>query len=162
MDRLKPKSPAESAVESRYVLMPQNANHLGTAFGGTIMSWIDMIAGMAATRHSGTLTVTAGIDSITFLTPIYIGEQVVIKSRVNYVGNTSLEVGVQVTKENPGTGEVSKTTSAYLTFVALDDNKKPVKVPDLVLLTDEDRRRNENAKMRVQARKELLAKIGNK
>jgi acyl-CoA hydrolase len=159
MDRLRPKSPADSAVETRYVLMPQNANHMGTAFGGAIMSWIDMIAGMAATRHCGTLTVTAGIDSISFITPIYVGEQVIIKSRVNYVGNTSLEVGVQVTKENPRTGEVSKATSAYLTFVALDENKKPVKVPELVLLTDDDRRRNENAKLRVKSRKELLLKM---
>ena len=160
MDAKKPKSPADSAVESRYVLMPQDANHLGTAFGGTIVSWIDMIAGMAATRHCGMMTVTAGIDSISFLTPIYIGEQVVIKSMVNYVGRTSLEVGVQVTKENPATGEVSKTTSAFLTFVALDENRKPAKVPELILITEEDRRRNENAKLRVLSRKDLLRKIG--
>ncbi len=140
--------------------MPQDANHLGTAFGGAIMSWIDMVAAMAASRHCGTLTVTASIDSLSFLTPVYIGEQVILKARVNYVGNTSLEVGVQVTKENPVTGEISKTTSAYLTFVALDKNFKPVSVPRLVLETDEDRRRFNNARLRVQARRDLLKKMG--
>jgi acyl-CoA hydrolase len=159
MPALKPKSPAESSIETRYILMPQNANQLGTAFGGTIMSWIDTVASMAASRHCGTLTVTASIDSLSFHAPVYIGEQVILKARVNYVGNTSLEIGVQVSKENPLTGEISKTTSAYLTFVSLDKNFKPVPAPKLILETDEDRRRFNNAKLRVQARMDLLKKM---
>ncbi len=159
MPRLKPKSPKESAIETRYILMPQDANQLGTAFGGAIMSWIDLTASMVAARHCGTIVVTAEIDSLTFHAPVYIGEQVVLKASVNYVGRTSMEIGVQVTKENPKTGERVKTTSAYLTFVALGKNKKPVEVPPLILETSEEKRRYENAKIRVQARKELMAKM---
>jgi acyl-CoA hydrolase len=158
-DILKPKSPGQSSIETRFILMPQDTNQYGTAFGGVITSWIDMVAGMAAQRHCQREVVTASIDRITFEAPAYIGEHLVMKAGVNYVGNTSMEVGVQVTKENPVTGESRLTTTAYLTFVALDENKKPVKVAPLMIVTDEEKRRNENAQIRVQARKELFQKL---
>jgi acyl-CoA hydrolase len=153
------KNPRESAVETRYLLMPEQANAHGTAFGGVIMSWIDMVAAMAAQRHCGGVAVTVSIDKISFKAPIYVGEHAVIKSSVNYAGNTSMEVGVQVTKENPYTGEVVRATTAYLTFVYLDEHKKPKKVPELIPETEVEKRRYRNAEIRVQARKELREKL---
>lgn len=153
------KTPRDSAVETRYLVMPDLANAHGTVFGGVIMSWIDMVAAMVAQRHCGGVAVTASIDKISFKTPIYVGEHAVLKAAVNYVGVTSLEVGVQVTRENPYTGECVRATTAYLTFVYLGDQKRPQKVPPLIPQTEEEVRRYRNAELRVQARKELLAKL---
>ena len=162
MDNLKQKSPRESAIEVRYLVMPNHTNPFGTIFGGVIMSWIDIVGSMVAQRHSGMNVATAGIDSLTFKAPVYIGEHVILKASVNYVGRTSMEIGVQVSKENPITGEVIKTTTAYLTFVGLDENKRPAPVPNLALETSDDKRRNENAQLRVQTRKDLRAKLHKK
>ncbi|HYH01597.1 MAG TPA: acyl-CoA thioesterase [Bacillota bacterium] len=153
------KTPRDSAVETRYLVMPDQANAHGTVFGGTIMSWIDMVAAMVAQRHCGGVAVTASIDKISFKAPIYVGEHAVLKAAVNYVGTTSLEVGVQVTKENPYNGECIRATTAYLTFVYLDDHKKPQRVPPLRAETEDEIRRYRNAEIRVQARKELLGKL---
>lgn len=153
------KTPRESAVESRYLVMPDDANPFGTAFGGVIMSWIDMVAGMAAQRHCEMEAVTLSVDRLTFIVPIHVGDHVLLKASVNYTGNTSMEVGVQVTKENPYTGEQVRTTTAYLTFVALDKNKKPCAIPKLIPETEEEKRRFENAKLRYAALKELKSKI---
>lgn len=150
------KTPRESAVVTRYLVMPQQANPQGTAFGGAIMGWIDMVAAMAAERHCGTEVVTAGIDSLSFKAPIRIGDHVVLEAAVNYVSRSSMEVGVRVTREDPATGIRQLATTAYLTFVALDKDKKPVTAPPLVPETDEEKRRYENAKQRVQQRKERL------
>jgi acyl-CoA hydrolase len=156
---LKDKSPSESEVLTRFLVMPSDANPQGTAFGGVILSWIDMVAGMVGKRHCGCEVVTASIDSVSFEKPVYVGDHVILRSRVNYVGNTSLEIGVQVSKENPITCETAITTKAFLTFVALDENKKPRKVPKLILTTDDEIRRFENARLRVSARKELRSKL---
>ena len=153
------KSPSQSAVESRYLVMPDQANPSGTAFGGVIMGWIDMVASLAAQRHSKTNIVTVGIDSINFRHPIYIGDHVLLKACVNYVSRTSMEVGVQVIKENPLTGKTARATTAHLTFVALDENRKPTPVIPVLPETDDEKRRYENAKLRVKTRKELLKKI---
>jgi acyl-CoA hydrolase len=153
------KNVKESDVETRILVMPSDVNPFGTVFGGVILSWIDMVASMVAQKHCGCEVVTASIDSVSFHVPVYLGEHIILKSRINYVGNTSMEIGVQVTKENPMTCEKTKTTSAYLTFVALDLNKKPKKVPKLLLETDEERRRFENARLRVRSRKELRNKL---
>jgi acyl-CoA hydrolase len=150
------KTPRDSAVVTRYLVMPQQANPQGTAFGGAIMGWIDMVAAMAAERHCGTEVVTAGIDSLSFKAPIRIGDHVVLEAAVNCVSRSSMEVGVRVTREDPATGISQLATTAYLTFVALDKDKKPVTAPPLVPETDEEKRRYENAKRRVQQRKERL------
>ncbi len=150
------KTPRESAVVTRYLVMPQQANPQGTAFGGAIMGWIDMVAAMAAERHCGTEVVTAGIDSLSFKAPIRIGDHVVLEAAVNYVSRSSMEVGVRVTREDPATGISQLATTAYLTLVALDKDKKPVTAPALVPGTDEEKRRYENARQRVQQRKERL------
>jgi len=152
------KSPSESAVETRYLIMPHQANPHGTAFGGVIVAWIDMVAAMAAQRHCGKEVVTAGIDSLVFREPIRIGDHVVLRASLNYVSRSSMEVGVQVTREDPYTGEQAVATTAHLTFVALDENKKPTPAPPLVPQTDEEKQRYESARLRVQARKELLGK----
>jgi len=159
MSKEKTKTPAESAVESRYLIMPHQANPHGTAFGGVIVAWIDMVAAMAAQRHCGKEVVTAGIDSLAFKEPIRIGDHVLLRASVNYVSRSSLEVGVRVTREDPYTGQEVVATSAHLTFVALDENKKPTPAPPIQPQTDAEKRRHANAKIRVQARKELLGKI---
>jgi len=154
----KGKSPRESSVETRYLIMPHQANPHGTAFGGVIVAWIDMVAAMTAQRHCGKEVVTAGIDSLVFKEPIRIGDHVVLKASVNYVSRSSMEVGVQVTREDPYSGEQVTATTAYLTFVALDENKRPTPAPHIVPETDKEKRRYEHAQLRVQARKELLRK----
>ena len=153
------KSPSHSAVETRYILAPHHVNALGTAFGGVIMSWIDMVAAMVAQRHCEGIVVTASIDRISFKAPINVGDHIILKASVNYVGNTSLEVGVRVDKESPLTGEHARATRAYLTFVHLDKNGAPNKVIRLDPVTRDDKRRYENAEIRMEARKELLKKI---
>jgi len=159
MDNQKAKTPSQSSVEARYVLMPDQANPCGTAFGGAIVAWIDMVAAMAAQRHCGKEVVTASIDSLNFREPIHIGEHVVLKASVNYAGRTSMEVGVQVSREDPYTGRSTVATTAHLTFVALDENKKPTPVPAIIAETEDQKRRYSNAKMRVKNRKELLRKM---
>ena len=155
----KGKNPRESSVESRYLIMPHQANPHGTAFGGVIVAWIDMVAAMTAQRHCGREVVTAGIDSLVFKEPIHIGDHVVLKASVNYVSRSSMEVGVQVTREDPYSGEQVTATTAYLTFVALDENKRPTPAPPIVPETEQEIKRYENARLRVQARKELLKKM---
>jgi acyl-CoA hydrolase len=158
MTNKKAKSPSQSGVESRYLIMPHQANPHGTAFGGVIVAWIDMVAAMAAQRHCGREVVTAGIDSLAFKEPVRIGDHVVLRASVNYVSRTSMEVGVRVTREDPYTGQEAVATTAHLTFVALDENKKPTPAPPIRPETDQEKRRYEHARLRVQARKERLKK----
>ena len=155
----KGKTPGESAVETRYLVMPQQANPQGTAFGGAIVSWIDMVAAMAGQRHCGCEVVTAEIDTLVFRHPIRIGDQVVLRASINYVSRSSMEVGVQVTREDPYSGEQIIATTAHLTLVALDENKRPTPVPPLLPETLEEKRRYEKARLRVEARKERLKNL---
>jgi acyl-CoA hydrolase len=159
MEEINGKTPKESAVETRYLIMPHQANPQGTAFGGTIVAWIDMVAAMAAQRHCGREVVTAGIDSLAFKEPIRIGDHVVLRAAVNYVSRSSMEVGVQVTREDPYSSEKVIATTAHLTFVALDENKKPIPAPPVLPETEQEKKRYEHAKLRVQARKELLKRM---
>ena len=153
------KKPGDSAVESRYLLMPHQANPYGTAFDGVIIAWTDMIASMAAQRHCGKEIVTASIDSLSFKEPIRVGDHVVLKASVNYVGHTSMEVGVRVIREDPYSTKQIIATTAHLTFVALDKDKHSCPVAPILPETADEKRRYENAKLRVQARKDLLRKI---
>lgn len=147
------KSPSESAVEMREMVMPHHTNPQNTVFGGTVMSWIDIAAAMVAARHCGRPVVTAHISDIDFIAPIKMGYHVLIQASLNYVGKTSMIVGVKVTSENPYTGESRTTTKAYLTFVALDDLGRPIVVPELKTETEDEQRRFENAKKRVAMKK---------
>ena len=139
--------------------MPHQANPYGTAFGGVIIAWIDMIASMAAQRHCGKEVVTASIDSLSFKEPIRVGDHVVLKASVNYVGHTSMEVGVRVIREDPYSTKQVIATTAHLTFVALGKDKHPCPVAPILPETADEKKRYKNAKLRVQARKELLRKI---
>ena len=134
------------------MVLPQHTNALGSVFGGVIMSWIDICGAITAQRHSRLPVVTASIDYLQFVKPVMIGWTVNLKASVNYVGKTSMEVGVRVDAENPRTGEMFHTASAYLSFVALDGSRKPIPVEALILETEDERRRNADAKKRREAR----------
>jgi len=157
--QLKSKTPSESEVVMRQMVMPGDTNSHGTIFGGTVMSWIDIAAAMCASRHCNLPVVTVHIDDIEFRSPIELGAHVLISASVNYVGNTSMIIGVKVESENYHTGESTVTTTAYLTFVAMDENKRPVKVPDLKPQTEIEKKRYRNAQQRVKSRKELIEKM---
>jgi acyl-CoA hydrolase len=126
-------------------MTPQDANVAGNVHGGVIMKLIDEIGGISAHRHTRTNIVTASVDRIDFFFPVYIGDIVTFKSSINMVGRSSMEVGVYVESEQIMTGEIRHTTSAFLTYVALDENGQPTEIPPLVLETEEDRRRNREA-----------------
>ncbi len=153
------KKPSDSAIEMREIVMPHHSNAIGTIFGGTVMSWIDIAAAMCAAKHSGKNVVTAHVDDIDFLRPIKIGEHVVIKASVNYTGKTSMVIGVKVQSENPYTGEITKTTKAYLTFVALDDKGQPTAIPEIEPESEDEIRRYNNAKERRKLKLEMQAKL---
>lgn len=141
-----------SEVIMTQLVLPTHTNALGTVFGGTVMSWIDIAAAIAAQRHSQKDVVTASIDELHFLAPIYQGWVVNLKAGVNYVSKSSMEVGVRVESENPKTGERFHTASAYLTFVCLGSNGKPTPVAPLVLKTEDDKRRFREAQIRREGR----------
>ncbi len=153
------KTPSDSAVEMREMVMPHHTNPQNTVFGGTVMSWMDIAAAMVAARHANRPVVTVHISDIDFIAPVKMGHHVHIQASLNYVGKSSMIVGVKVTSENPMTGERRKTTKAYLTFVALDDLGKPTAVPELKVETPDEVRRFENAQQRAQAKKKLQQKL---
>ncbi|MGC9219821.1 MAG: acyl-CoA thioesterase [Solirubrobacteraceae bacterium] len=125
-----------------------DANTSGDVHGGTIMKLVDEAAGVAAVRHAHCRVVTASMDRMSFLVPIKIGQLVTFNATVNAAWNTSMEIGVSVVAEEPSSGEVWHASSAYLTFVALDADGRPTKVPELVPVTAEDERRRREAELR--------------
>ena len=141
-----------SRTELVEFVLPQDANALGTALGGRVMHFVDMAGAIAALRHCRAPVVTASIDHVDFRSPIQVGELMILKSSVNRTFHTSLEVGVKVFSENPLTGERRHTTSAYLTFVALDEARRPKVVPAITCQTAADRRRYRQALTRRKAR----------
>ena len=149
----KSKSIQDSQVEMRMLVMPNDTNPHNTIFGGVVMSWVDMAAAMVAERHTNKPVVTVHIDDISFKAPIKVGDHCVIKASLNYVGKTSMIIGVKVSAENPMTSEVRHTTTAYLTFVALDDIGRPTEVPSITPQSEEEKRRFEEGKQRAQAQK---------
>lgn len=153
--KLAPKSPQASAIEMREMVLPQHTNALNTIFGGVVMSWIDLAAAMCAQKHCNRHVVTVHVDEISFISPIKVGEHVLIKASINYVGKTSMIVGVKVESENPILKTSHITTRAYLTFVALDLAGKPVEVPPLDLVTDDETRRYQNAQKRAQLQRDM-------
>ncbi len=144
---------ASQTVMARSML-PSDANPWGNVHGGEIMKLIDSCAGAAAQRHARSRVVTARIDELSFVAPVVVGDLVTARASVNDVGRTSMEVGVRVDAENTLTGKVVHVASAYLVFVAIDDDGRPVLIPPLIAETDEDRRRTAQAR----SRRELRAK----
>ena len=149
---MEPKRPADSAAEMLQVVLPNDANPLGNALGGTVMHWIDLVAAIAAYRHSHRPVVTVSMERLDFRAPIRLGHIVQLKARLHYVGRTSMEVGVDVFAEDPQTGDQQQTSSALVTYVALNDAGRPTAVPPLVLTTDEERARFESARRRRKER----------
>ena len=139
------KTVQNSTITMAHVMQPQDANPAGNVHGGVIMKYIDDAAGVVAIRHSGTVCVTASIDRLDFHNPVFIGDLLILKASLNLVGRTSMEVGVRVEAETTATGEVRHTASAYLTFVALGKDMKPMKIPGLNLMDPMDVRRNREA-----------------
>jgi acyl-CoA hydrolase len=137
-----------------------DANGLGNVHGGVIMRMIDDAAGTSAARHAGRPAVTASIDELSFLQPVNVGDLLIVKARVNAAGRTSMEVGVRVEAEPAHGGERRHTTSAYLVFVALDDDGKPAPVPPLVTTTPEEKRREAQALIRRDVRTERIERVG--
>lgn len=130
------------------LMMPNMANNLGNVFGGVILSLVDRVAAVAAIRHARQTCVTVSFDRVDFLEPIHLGELVTARARVNFVGRTSMEVGVRVESENLVTGERRHTNTCYVTYVAIDETERPIAVPGLLVETDEDRRRMEAGRAR--------------
>lgn len=146
------KRVSESSVVMAQVMNPQDANPAGNVHGGVIMKLIDTAAGTVAVRHARSNVVTASIDRLDFLGPAFIGDLLTFKASLNYVGRTSMEVGVRVEAETLLTSHVRHTASAYLTFVALDSQGRPMEVPQLVIETEMERRRNNEARARREMR----------
>ncbi|HEY2548241.1 MAG TPA: acyl-CoA thioesterase [Candidatus Acidoferrum sp.] len=160
-EKLKGKPVSASVSEMTEIVLPAQTNPLGKLLGGQVMHLVDMVAAMAAHRHSNSYVVTASVDSIDFRNPINLGEIVNLKSQVNRVFRTSMEVGVEVYSENAMTGERKHTTSAYVTFVAIDEfTKQPKTVAPLIVKTAEERRRYREAAKRREVR--LALRYGKK
>jgi acyl-CoA hydrolase len=158
-----PPLPAAKPVKDSQAIyteltLPNDANSLGTLFGGKLMQYVDLCAAISAVRHARCPVVTASVDYMTFLQPVRIGQLVVLKSSVNRVFRTSMEVGVKVFVEDLLTGDVKHVSSAYLTFVALDKERQRVAIAQALPETEEERRRWEHAGLRREYRLQLREK----
>ena len=146
------KSVKESQHETSELMMPHHANNLGHVFGGVMLSMMDKTAAVAAFRHCRMSVVTASIDRVDFREPIHVGDLVVMKASVNFVGRTSMEVGVRVEAEELLTGRRRHTNSCYLTFVAVDRNGRPIEVPPVLAESADEKRRQDAARLRREVR----------
>ncbi|MEO8840901.1 MAG: acyl-CoA thioesterase [Kofleriaceae bacterium] len=146
-------SPEQTRCVMTQIVMPMHTNGVaGVMFGGIMMQWIDVCSGVAAMRHATGAVLTASIDRLDFMSPVKVGEIVVLQAQVNYTSRTSMEVGCRVETEAMQTGTRRYVTKAYLTFVAVDGDGRPRPVPPIKLVSDEDRRRHTDAEFRRTAR----------
>ena len=146
------KSPSESHAEVIVRMFPTDANPAGNVFGGEILKHIDMVAGIVAQRHSQSNAVTVCMDSVNFIKPVFVGNVLTLSARINYVHNSSMEIEVKAESEDIITGIRTVTGTAFVTFVALDKNGKPIHVAKLALKTDEDRTKFDEGKIRMEKR----------
>ncbi len=146
-----------SQVTMHELVLPNDTNNLGNVLGGRVMHLMDICAAMSAYKHARTHVVTASVDEMNFLAPAKKGFILILKSSVNYVANSSMEVGVKIESEDPFSGEIKHTASAYLTFVSLNESGKPTEVPDITPETDVEVRRYKEGKARTMKRKKELA-----
>jgi len=153
-----PKFVRESVSEYSELALPNDANGLGHVLGGKVMHLVDLAGALAAIRHARRPVVTASVDYMTFLHPVKIGQLILLRSAVNRVFRTSMEVGVKVSVEDLPTGAVRHTSSAYLTFVALDASGAPVPIPPVAPETEDEKRRYEEAARRREYRLEMRGK----
>ena len=145
---MKSKLIKDSKVIMHELVLPNDTNVLGNVHGGRVMCLMDICAAMTAYKHARQPVVTASVDQLDFLAPAKKGDILILKSSVNYAHRTSMEIGVRIDAENPLTGIVSHTATAYLTFVAIDDNNKPVKIPKIIPVSKDEKRRYIRAKER--------------
>tara|TARA_X000001036_G_scaffold435029_1_gene475491 strand:+ start:2886 stop:3362 length:477 start_codon:yes stop_codon:yes gene_type:complete len=145
-----------SQVTMHELVLPNDTNNLGNVLGGRVMHFMDICAAMSAYKHARTHVVTASIDEMNFLAPAKKGFILILKSSVNYVANSSMEVGVKIESEDPFSGKIKHTASAYLTFVSLNESGKPTEVPDITPETDVEIRRYKEGKARTMKRKKEL------
>lgn len=147
------KTVKESEAETTIVMLPSDANPLGNVFGGIILKHVDLIAGLVAKRHAGHANiVTASLDSMTFSKPVFIGNALILKARLNYVKRSSMEVEVNIEAEDLNTSQKSLTGTAYVTLVALNEKGKPVEVPKLILQNNEEEKRFLDGESRMKVR----------
>ena len=146
------KTPDDSKAEVIIRMFPSDANPAGNVFGGAILKHIDMVAGIVAQRFSQTNAVTVSMDKISFLKPVFVGNVLFVKARVNYVQKSSMEIEVNVEAEDIAKGTRVHTGNAYVTFVALDDDGKPTTVPTLRIDNSEDQNRFDEGKLRMERR----------
>ncbi len=146
------KPVSESAMTTERLMMPTDANVVGNVFGGAIMRYMDEVAGLVAFRHARRLVVTASIDRMNFFAPVYVGNILILKASVNYVGRTSMEVGVRIEAEDLLSGKVTHTGSCYLTYVALDESGRPAPVVPVRPVTEDQKRRFREATTRRKMR----------
>lgn len=152
---LAPKTVRHSRIQVAEVVLPNDTNPLGNLLGGKVMHWIDMTGAIAAHRHCRSVVVTASMDSLQFLHPIKMGELALIEAWVNCAFRTSVEVEVHVSSENILSGERKKTSTAFLTYVSLDEKGRPKPVPPLKPVTAAEKRRYREAQLRRQTRLQL-------
>lgn len=152
------KTIAESRFQTSRMMMPGDANPQGNVYGGSIVKYVDETAAIVATRHAHKNVVTASIDRMDFIEPVYVGDLLVLKAALNYAHRTSMEIGVRVEAEDLRSGNRVHTGSAYLTFVALDDRGKPTVVPEIEPTNEEERGWFEAAKERRKRRLELAGR----
>ena len=155
---MKKKTVKNTYVIMHQLILPNDTNLLGNVLGGRVMHLMDMCAAMSAYKHARTAVVTASLDRLDFLAPAKMGEIMILKSSVNYTGKSSMEVGVRIESENPKTGDIYHTSSAYLTFVSLNENGKPKRVDNINPENDNEIRRFNEGKIRHEERKERLRK----
>jgi acyl-CoA hydrolase len=155
-DTLMPRPVRDSQSEMAEIVLPNDANPLGALLGGRLMHWIDLAGAMAAHRHSRSYAVTASVDHIDFLVPVRVGDLIILRSSVNRVFQTSMEVGVKVFVENYIADTAEHVASAYLTFVAVDANRNRVKVAPVIPESDEQQRRYDDAGRRRESRRAEL------
>ena len=152
------KKVSDSKVIMHELILQHDTNILGNILGGRVMHFIDICAAMSAYKHARSAVVTASIDHLNFLSPAKKGDILILKSSVNYVSKTSMEIGVRVESEDTLTGKIKHTASAHLTFVALNEKRKPKKIEKVKPETQAEKRRYDSAENRVKNRKEILSK----
>lgn len=151
-DNTELKTPSHSEVIMTELVLPNDTNPMGNLLGGKMMHWMDIAGALAASRHSNSVVVTVAVDSIDFHHPVRMGEIVTLKARLTWVGNTSMEIKVKVYSEAIESGNIILTNEAFFTFVAIDSNSKPKRVPQLLLKSEEEKADYDAAQIRRDAR----------
>ncbi len=142
------KTVEETSFIISHVALPKDANIAGNVHGSVVMKYIDIAAGVVAIRHARGRAVTASINRLDFFNPVFVGDLIILKASIHLVGKSSMDIGVRVETEDMSTGDINYISSAYLTLVALDEDGRPKAVPPLILVSEEEKRRNQETLLR--------------